>query len=102
KESSVRAWQTTYSPVAKERGQKTLSEEMEGVSKALPALTWGEKLYKKAKKAGVDEFPENDDFGGEIFLAMRKAADAGRDPEEELRKFLVNYINFVKKFEENT
>lgn len=86
----------------RERGQKTLSQEMEGVSKALPALTRGEKLYKKAAKAGVFEIPEDGDFGREIFLAMRSAVDAGRDPEAELSKFLEKYLNFMKKFEENT
>ena len=86
----------------RERGQETLSQEMEGVSKALPALTRGEKLYKKAVKRGFSEIPNTGDFGYEMFLAMKKAVDAGRDPEEEFGIFLKKYIKFVKKFEENT
>lgn len=86
----------------RERGQKSLSQEMDGVCRALPALLRGEKLWHKAKKAGIEELPETDCFGGEIFLAMQKTADAGKNPEEELNNFLEKYINFVKKFEENT
>ena len=86
----------------RERGQKTLYQEMEGVSKALPALTRGEKLYKKAFKAGMTAIPETDCCGRDIFVAMQKAVDAGKNPEEELGNFLEKYLNFVKKFEENT
>ncbi len=86
----------------RERGQKTLSQEMDSVSRALPALMRAEKLYKKALKKGVCEIPDTNDFGNEIFNAMRKAVDAGRDPEAELCDFLEKYIKFVKNFEENT
>ena len=86
----------------RERGQKTLFQEMESVSKALPALTRGEKLYKKAVKAGVCEVPDAEGCGRDIFLAMCKAVDQGLDPEAELVKFLEKYINFAKKIEENT
>ncbi len=86
----------------RQRGQKTLCDEMMGVSRALPALTWGEKLWKKAKKAGIMAAPENGGAGGEIFEALRKAVDAGLDPEDELRKYLDDYIKFMKNFEENT
>lgn len=86
----------------KERGQSTLYQEMEGVSRALPALTWGGKLYKKAVKAGVTEIPDDDSVGRDIFIAMAKAVDSGLDPEAELRDFLKKYLIFFKKFEEKT
>ncbi len=82
----------------KERGQTTLSEEMEGVSRALPALTWGEKLYKKALKAGMYEIPDDNGAGREIFIAMCRAVDKGLDPEAELRIFLEKYLEHAKKF----
>ncbi len=85
-----------------QRGQKTLWAEMSGVSKALPSLTRGEKLYKKAKKAGETRIPDTDSPGGRIFLAMKAAVDEGRDPEAELFDFLGKYIDFIKNFEENT
>ncbi len=85
-----------------QRGQKTLWEEMDGVSKALPALTRGEKLYKKAKKSGETRIPDTNSPGGRIFLAMKAAVDEGMDPEAELFNFLGKYIDFIKKFEENT
>ena len=83
----------------RERGQKTLSQELESVSKALPALTRGEKIYKKALKRGFTEVPEAEGYGREIFMAMKKAVDAGRDPEAELGDFLNFFIKKVKKSE---
>lgn len=86
----------------RERGQSTLYQEMEGVSRALPALTWGGKLYKKALKAKVRDIPDDNSIGHEIFVAMAKAVEQGLDPEAELRDFLQNYLNFIKKIEEKT
>ena len=86
----------------RERGQNTLSQEMESISKALPALTRAEKLYKKAVKTGMNEIPQTCDCGYDIFLAMQRSVDEGKDPEAELSIFLEKYINFVKKIEENT
>lgn len=88
----------------RERGQKTVFEEMEGVSSALPALTRGEKIYKKAIKAGITGMPEEEisDPGRNLFIEMARLVDMGLDPEEELRQYLKKYIKFSKKFEENT
>ncbi len=82
----------------RERGQTTLAQEMEGVSKALPALTWGEKLYKKAVKANMHDIPDDESEGKEIFIAMSRAVDKGLDPEAELRNFLKKYLEYAKKF----
>lgn len=86
----------------RERGQEAVSEAMEGISKALPALTRGEKIYKKAIKAGMTELPDDSSPAAKIFSDMTVLVELGLDPEEELNKYLKKYINFFKKFEENT
>lgn len=86
----------------KERHQETISKEMEGVSLALPQLVRAEKLYKKARKAGFDEIPDDGSAGYKIFAAACSATDQGQEPEEELAKYLKKYMFFFKKFEETT
>ncbi len=86
----------------KERGQATASSALEGVSRALPALTRGEKLYKKAKKAGYAEIPGDNEPGRALFAEMARLTDMGLNPEEELRNYLEKYIKNFKIFEENT
>ena len=87
----------------KERGQTLISQELEGVSRALPSLWRADKLLSKAAKAGVkDEVsdsaeavlragselakPDNafDKAGELLFAAVRYCFAAGVDPEEAL------------------
>ncbi len=86
----------------KERGQVKASSALEGVSHALPALIRGEKLYKKAKKAGYEQIPGEDEPGRALFVEMARITDSGLDPEEELRNYLEKYIKYFKIFEKNT
>lgn len=84
----------------RERGQKSIFAEMEGVSLALPSLMRAEKLYKKARKAGFEEIPDDESFGSKIFAAAAEVVRNGCNPEEELEEFLKKYIKFFKNFEE--
>ncbi|MCH5186860.1 MAG: MazG family protein [Oscillospiraceae bacterium] len=86
----------------RERGGQSVSDSMESVSKALPILTRSEKIYKKATKAGCTTLPEDDSPGRALFEEMTRLVDRGLDPEEEIGKYLNKFINFFKKFEENT
>ncbi len=86
----------------RERGGKSVGGTMDDVSLALPALTRAEKIYKKAIKAGVDTPFDDGSNGIGLFRETARLVALGLDPEEELRKTLLNFINFFKKFEENT
>ncbi len=86
----------------KERGQKLVSEELESVSRALPALWRADKLLSKAAKAGIrdeseaaaveavrrcaERLGENafDAAGELLFAAVRYCVAAGVDPEDAL------------------
>ncbi|MBR6811768.1 MAG: nucleoside triphosphate pyrophosphohydrolase [Oscillospiraceae bacterium] len=87
----------------KERGQRLVSEELKGVSRALPALWRADKLLSKAAKAGAaDESAAQaaaavrksarslerasafDAAGELLFAAVRYCLASGVDPEEAL------------------
>ena len=86
----------------RERGGKSVGGTMDDVSLALPALTRAEKIYKKAIKAGLDTPFDDGSNGIGLLRETARLVALGLDPEEELRKTLLNFINFFKKFEENT
>ncbi len=86
----------------RERGGKSVGGTMDDVSLALPALTRAEKIYKKAIRAGFDTPFDDGSNGIGLFKETARLVALGLDPEEELRKTLLDFINFFKKFEENT
>ncbi len=72
----------------REKGQATLSEELDGVAGSLPALWRAEKIQNKAEKAGypIPAEPDPRDVGELLFEAVRLARAAGVDPEEALHR----------------
>lgn len=96
----------------RERGQTTVTETMESVSKALPSLWRAEKLQSKAAKAGFEWRDENEAFrklpeetqelaeaiasgdrgaveeelGDLLFAAVKVARFQGIDPEQALHR----------------
>ena len=73
-----------------EKGQKTVSDALDGVARSLPALIRAEKLQSKAAKAGFDwdsVDPVLDKLSEEL-EELRQAAHGRGDAEEELGDLL--------------
>ena len=90
-----------------QRGQKTVYETMQSVTKSLPALSRATKIIGKAVKGnlysvedletmGKDEICEN------LFRLCAIAYKNGIDPEAELAIYTKNFIKNFKNIEENT
>ncbi len=78
-----------------EKGQQTLTEELEGIAKTLPALTRAEKIAAKTGETGKDlaalasEFeqkPSAEALGALLFAAAAAAKKERIDPEEALTR----------------
>ena len=99
----------------KERGEKSLSETLSSVSRALPSIKRAEKLQKKAAKtvspdeslsdalaifkkraAELSQDSSKEDFSSLLFAAARLATLFDFDSEELLRQ---ENEKFIKKFE---
>ncbi len=65
-----------------EKGQKTLSQTLSGISRALPALMRGEKIASKLKKAG-EPIPYCDDI-----TALAKELEESENKQEVVGKLL--------------
>ena len=90
-----------------QRGQKTVYEAMQSVTKSLPALTRATKIIGKAVKANlysVDscENAKKEEIGGKLFEVCAVAYKNGIDPEEALAAFTKKIIKNFKNIEENT
>ena len=107
-----------------EKGQKTAADTLDGVARALPALTRAAKLQSKAAKAGFDwedispaldklleeleEFRgavrENsnveEELGDLLFAAAKAGRFAGVDPEAALQKACEKFIRRFRRVEE--
>lgn len=85
-----------------EKGQKTVTESMESVSRALPSLIRAEKIQDKAAKVGFDW---DDIFGAmekvkEEFTELENAIEGKGIPDEEIGDLLfavVNVARYLKK-----
>ena len=100
-----------------QRGNQTVAESMEGISKALPALWQADKLLEKASRSGLYELQEGEalresaqalaalcpdpgsvteeDLGAALFALAALARSRGFDPEEALlrrcRQFIASF-----------
>ena len=91
------------------KGQKTLQQELYGVSRALPALYRGQKIAKKLRKNGKGMSPDdieakldayendkNTDTLGDLLMSVCASADdAGVNAEEALYKTIEGQINEI-------
>ena len=103
----------------RERGQTTVTQTMEGVSKALPSLWRAEKLQSKAAKAGFEwrsgeeafcKIPEEteelreairsgdasaveEELGDLLFAVVKVARFQGVDPEQALHRSCEKFIS---------
>lgn len=74
----------------REKGQTSLSEELEAVARSLPALWRAEKLQSKAAKAQIP--PEPSALGSALEAAVRTSAD----PEEALGSLLFSAVALAR------
>lgn len=90
-----------------QRGQKTVSESMESITKSLPALSRATKVIGKAVKGNLYNVDELENKNGEeiaekLFKLCAEAYKSGIDPEAELALFTKKFIKNFKNIEENT
>ncbi len=92
-----------------DRNQKSIAEELRGVSKYLPQLMRAEKIQKKAEKAGYTDphvmgNGDNADCSAEqcgqmLFATVQLCRKAGVDPELALKAYTEKFIDNFEKFE---
>ncbi len=91
-----------------DRNQTSITEELRGVSKYLPATVRAEKIQKKAEKAGYtlpctegtkDSASDAEQCGQILFDAVRKCRRSGVDPELALSAYTERFINDFEEFE---
>lgn len=90
-----------------QRGQKTVYEAMESVTKSLPALSRTQKIIGKAVKGNLYKIKEENavnevELGQKLFDLCALAVKNGIDAEECLISFTKNFIKNFNKIEENT
>jgi len=90
-----------------QRGQKTVYEAMESVTKSLPSLSRATKVIGKASKAKLYSPECNEKFTGEeigeqLFKICAISYQNGVDPEAELALFTKKFIKKFKNIEENS
>ena len=90
-----------------QRGQKTVYEAMESVTKSLPALSKTTKIIGKAVKGNLYSVEDKqnatgEEIGQKLFDICALAYKNGIDPESELALFTKKFIKNFKNIEENT
>lgn len=90
-----------------QRGQKSVYEAMESVTKSLPALSRTQKVIGKAVKGKLYNIEEEttlskDELGEKIFALCAVAYKSGIDAEESLISYTKKFIKNFNKIEENT
>lgn len=90
----------------REKGPKTLSQELDAVARSLPALWRAEKLQSKAEKAGakLPAEPQRwaqpaitgpEDLGQALFALVTQARRMGLDPEQALQDYCDTFLTQV-------
>ena len=89
----------------KDRSQKTVTEELRGISAYLPSLMRAEKAQGKLKKAGFYDTPQIPDdpelvFGQKLYTLVEEAKANGISLELALNRYLNHLIDAFQKYEE--
>lgn len=87
-----------------DREQKTVAEELKGVSKYIPTLMRAQKIYKKAIKTGYDYKVNSTDkseteIGKMLFDVAAACAKSGIDPEIALSGYIEKFISDFETYE---
>ena len=90
-----------------QRGQKTVYESMNSVTKSLPALSRTQKVIGKAVKGNLYNIEEEttvneEDLGRKLFDLCALAYKNGIDAEESLISFTKKFVKNFNKIEENS
>lgn len=90
-----------------DREQKSITDELKGVSAYIPTLIRAKKICKKAKKAGyaynipsVDANNE-EEFGKILFDIAVSAGEKGIDPEVALSGYINKFISNFARYEQS-
>ncbi len=89
----------------RDRNQTTITRELEEVSSCLPSLMRAEKILKKAEKHGfsqpvsVQEQNAELNLGAQLFALVKKCREQGVDPELSLNRYLKEYVEAFKEYE---
>ena len=84
------------------RAEKGRASVMEGIPGNLPALLYAYKVLGKAASAGYDAPlppPAPGGFGAELLAVVRRAREAGEDPEAALRAAVASYRDAFVEWE---
>ena len=90
-----------------DRSQRSIADELHGVSAYIPTLMRAQKIRKKAIKAGfnhtaADVSAETEyEFGRLLFDIAAAAGEHGIDPEVALSGYINKFISDFEKFEQN-
>ena len=90
----------------RDRAQSTITAELEGISSYLPSLMRAEKVLKKTEKHGFSHKNISDSklpelaLGEKLFALVREGRAQGIDPELALNRYLGQYIEAFRTFEE--
>ncbi|HEX2315247.1 MAG TPA: MazG family protein [Thermomonospora sp.] len=88
---------------AAERAAKgTEASILDGVATGQPALSLAAQLYRRAVRAGApDDLPDGlgEGLGAELFAIVRRAQEAGEDPEAALRAVARAYADRIRAWE---
>ncbi len=90
-----------------QRGQKTVYESMQSVTKSLPALSRTQKIIGKAVRSNLYSIEEEntvneEELGRKLFELCALAYKNGIDAEESLISFTKEFVKNFNKIEENT
>ncbi|MBQ3022693.1 MAG: MazG family protein [Clostridia bacterium] len=90
-----------------QRGQKTVYESMNSVTKSLPALSRTQKVIGKAVKGNLYNIEEEttvneEELGRKLFDLCALAYKNGIDAEESLISFTKKFVKNFNKIEENS
>lgn len=90
-----------------DRSQRSIADELRGISAYIPTLMRAQKIRKKAIKAGfnhtaADVSAETEyEFGRLLFDIAAAAGEHGIDPEVALSGYINKFISDFEKFEQN-
>jgi len=82
--------------------EKGRTSALDGIPRALPALSLAAKTMGRAERAGVaPALPSSDaDIGDELLALVARARDVGVDPEQALRRAVGRYADEVRRIED--
>lgn len=96
----------------REKGQASVSQELDAVARSLPALWRAEKIQKKAEKAGISVEPSvssgdlaasagntENTVGELLFAVVKLARELGIDPEQALNQSCDTFLTQVRSVE---